>query len=69
MMSDAPQREAGIEVTDEMVDAGVAAYTRTRPSEASDFNERAIVQAVYLAMSKALRVSFDVSQTRENVAV
>ncbi len=40
-----------------------------RPSEASDFNERAIVQAVYLAMSEALHVSSDVSQTRENVTV
>ncbi len=69
-MTDRPATEKGeIEITPEMIEAGVEAYTRTRPSEASDFNQRAIVQAVYLAMSEALHVSSDVSQTRENVTV
>ncbi len=48
-------RQAGaeIEVTPEMIEAGIAAYRRERPGEASDFNEDGVVSSVYLSMAKA----------------
>lgn len=63
-MCNTPQRQAGVEITDEMIEAGVAAYANARPCEASDFNERGVAEAIYDAMSRARCVSSCEDQTR-----
>ncbi len=44
-----------VEIIPEMIEAGLEAYRREKPGEASDFNEVGVVSEVYRSMARAHR--------------
>jgi len=45
-----------IEITPEMMEAGLIAYIEERPGETSGFNEKGVVEAIFKAMLRIHRI-------------